>query len=412
MALNSFLARISGSDSNFELEHRVFNTLTFSTTLLCVFAFFSNMLLGLSLVGSLLALIGAIISFSLFYFSRIKNKLNSFMLIVMIGFALLFIVSVYPSDSGSKGPLAFVFISLVHVFIVISKESLQLKVFFSMVFTIVLLYAIEYLFPHLIHYGYNNEGARLLDFAITMIYSLFFVLITTLTFKRSYNRERTRVNNQNGELQNLNKKLSEKTAQIEMLMKELSHRVKNNLQVVTSLLNLQSNRIKDPDAKAAVLDGRNRLLSMVLLHQKLYVTDKPTIIDMKEYIIDLTNNLVEANKLEVTKKVVFNLEQIFLKIETAVPLGLIINELITNSLKYAFEIDSPADELRVTFEKQGVELVLTVADNGKGFVREPSTNSFGLQLVDSLVSQLEGSFSMDSSNGTITVIKMKTNDES
>jgi two-component sensor histidine kinase len=281
-----------------------------------------------------------------------------------------------------------------------------------MVFTIVLLYAIEYLFPRLIHYGYNNEGARLLDFAITMIYSLFFVLITTLTFKRSYNRERTRVNNQNGELQTLNKKLSEKTAQIEMLMKELSHRVKNNLQVVTSLLNLQSNRIKDPDAKAAVLDGRNRLLSMVLLHQKLYVTDKPTIIDIKEYIIDLTNNLVEANKLEVTKKVVFNLEQIFLKIETAVPLGLIINELITNSLKYAFEIDSPADELRVTFEKQGVELVLTVADNGKGFVREPSTNSFGLQLVDSLVSQLEGSFSMDSSNGTITVIKMKTNDES
>jgi two-component sensor histidine kinase len=86
--------------------------------------------------------------------------------------------------------------------------------------------------------------------------------------------------------------------------------------------------------------------------------------------------------------------------------------LITNSLKYAFEIDSPADKLRVTFEKQGVELVLTVADNGKGFVREPSTNSFGLQLVDSLVSQLEGSFSMDSSNGTITVIKMKTNDES
>jgi two-component sensor histidine kinase len=213
-------------------------------------------------------------------------------------------------------------------------------------------------------------------------------------------------------LQTLNKKLSEKTAQIEMLMKELSHRVKNNLQVVTSLLNLQSNRIKDPDAKAAVLDGRNRLLSMVLLHQKLYVTDKPTIIDMKEYIIDLTSNLVEANKSEVTKKVVFNLEQIFLKIETAVPLGLIINELITNSLKYAFEIDSPADELRVTFEKQGVELVLTVADNGKGFVREPSNNSFGLQLVDSLVSQLEGSFSMDSSNGTITVIKMKTNDES
>jgi two-component sensor histidine kinase len=334
------------------------------------------------------------------------------MLIVMIGFALLFIVSVYPNDSGSKGPLAFVFISLVHVFIVISKESLQLKVFFSMVFTIVLLYAIEYLFPNLIHYGYSSEGARLLDFAITMIYSLFFVLITTLTFKRSYNRERTRVNNQNGELLNLNKKLSEKTAQIEILMKELSHRVKNNLQVVTSLLNLQSNRIKDPDAKAAVLDGRNRLLSMVLLHQKLYVTDKPTIIDMKEYIIDLTSNLVEANKSEVTKKVVFNLEQIFLKIETAVPLGLIINELITNSLKYAFEIDSPADELRVTFEKQGVELVLTVADNGKGFVREPSNNSFGLQLVDSLVSQLEGSFSMDSSNGTITVIKMKTNDES
>ena len=281
-----------------------------------------------------------------------------------------------------------------------------------MVFTIVLLYAIEYLFPNLIHYGYSSEGARLLDFAITMIYSLFFVLITTLTFKRSYNRERTRVNNQNGELLNLNKKLSEKTAQIEILMKELSHRVKNNLQVVTSLLNLQSNRIKDPDAKAAVLDGRNRLLSMVLLHQKLYVTDKPTIIDMKEYIIDLTSNLVEANKSEVTKKVVFNLEQIFLKIETAVPLGLIINELITNSLKYAFEIDSPADELRVTFEKQGVELVLTVADNGKGFVREPSNNSFGLQLVDSLVSQLEGSFSMDSSNGTITVIKMKTNDES
>jgi two-component sensor histidine kinase len=326
----------------------------------------------------------------------------------MVGFAMLLIGVVFPFDGGSQSPLAFVFISLVHVFIIISNNRTQTVVFFLMLFTMTSLYGFEYYQPELINNNYPDPQTRLLDFIFTMGYSLFFILMTTLVFKKSYNRERKRVVNQNEELTQLNRKMVEKTKQIETLMKELSHRVKNNLQVVTSLLNLQSNRIKDPEAKAALLDGRNRLISMILLHQKLYITDKPTVVEMKEYIHDLAYVLLESNRPD-RELLVLNLDEISLKIESAVPLGLILNELITNSLKYAFINESSSDRIEISFLRHEKNLVLTVKDNGVGFTRK-NNSSFGLQLVDSLTAQLEATCEMISASGMTTIITLTQND--
>jgi len=408
MRLALVLQRISGSDDRFDLEHRVFNTLTFSTTFLCLLAAIINSQFGFSLVGSILALLGSLISFFLFYLARIKYRFNNIMLFTMVGFAMLLIGVVFPFDGGSQSPLAFVFISLVHVFIIISNNRTQTVVFFLMLFTMTSLYGFEYYQPELINNNYPDPQTRLLDFIFTMGYSLFFILMTTLVFKKSYNRERKRVVNQNEELTQLNRKMVEKTKQIETLMKELSHRVKNNLQVVTSLLNLQSNRIKDPEAKAALLDGRNRLISMILLHQKLYITDKPTVVEMKEYIHDLAYVLLESNRPD-RELLVLNLDEISLKIESAVPLGLILNELITNSLKYAFINESSSDRIEISFLRHEKNLVLTVKDNGVGFTRK-NNSSFGLQLVDSLTAQLEATCEMISASGMTTIITLTQND--
>ena len=134
----------------------------------------------------------------------------------------------------------------------------------------------------------------------------------------------------------------------EVLLKEIHHRVKNNLQIISSLLNLQARFIKDKSAVDAVQEGRNRVKSMALIHQKLYQQDNIQGINMPEYIENLSRALltsykIKGDRITVDRKV----DAIYLDIDTAIPLGLIINELLTNSLKYAFP-ENEKGELKIS----------------------------------------------------------------
>ena len=191
----------------------------------------------------------------------------------------------------------------------------------------------------------------------------------------------------------------------EILLQEIHHRVKNNMQIISSLLNLQSRHIKDKQSLELFKSSQNRVKSMALIHERLYQSKDFNKVDVADYVRGLTNHLFitfGVNKDIISLKV--NIKNIFLNVDTAIPCGLIINEIVSNSLKHAFP-DGKKGEIKISvhpLNKNEVELV--VSDNGVGMPEEmdlKSTSSLGLNLVSMLVKdQLHGEIKLDKKGGT------------
>ena len=192
--------------------------------------------------------------------------------------------------------------------------------------------------------------------------------------------------------QKSNRLLQNKNTEISTLLSEVHHRVKNNLQILSSLLYLQSRHIKDETALGAVKEGQNRVEAMGLIHQKLYTTENSATIEISEYLRDLgemlSDSLIQDNRVRLN----YDAPKKNLDVDTAVPLGLIINELVTNSLKYGFR-DGREGRIDIKIaENEQKQLVLQVTDDGLGKHEQPTEKStaFGSQLVQILCKKLKG----------------------
>ena len=193
----------------------------------------------------------------------------------------------------------------------------------------------------------------------------------------------------------------------EVLMREIHHRVKNNLQVVTSLLNLQSHYIDDEKAYSAVQAGRNRVQSMALIHQFLYrEVSNLTSLRIKDYISELLTYIEDSNEKDSVSIILQqSIDDVELDIDTVVPLGLIINELVTNAYKYAFAGRS-SGMIRVSFTRQPDTngYLLRVADDGIGMQQEltlQKSRSFGYRMIRAFTEKLEGKLTFNIENGTV-----------
>ncbi|MEH1817650.1 MAG: PAS domain S-box protein [Nostoc sp.] len=190
----------------------------------------------------------------------------------------------------------------------------------------------------------------------------------------------------------------------EVLLKEIHHRVKNNLGIVSSLLQMQCRRTQDPVVTAILRDSQNRIASIALVHEKLYRSQDLADIDFAQYIPDLTTHLFDSYNVSSSKiKLKIQVDGASLDIETAIPCGLIINELVSNALKYAF-IGNRGGEIQVKFfqESDGT-LILIIRDNGVGLPENFDSNqakTLGITLVQGLVKQLRGKLEIDSQQGT------------
>lgn len=194
------------------------------------------------------------------------------------------------------------------------------------------------------------------------------------------------------------------------LLKEVHHRVKNSFQIVSSLLYLQSENIDDKEAKLAIKEAENRVRSMVLIHQRLYNKDELVGINTKDYFNDLVRDVIESHQFKKEKiQYELNVEILVLDIETITPIGLILNELIVNTLKHAFDEVDKNSKITVTFAKENNELVLKVIDNGKGFEGEIKSTSFGITLMKALSKKLKASLNYISkpSVGTKAILNIK-----
>ena len=198
--------------------------------------------------------------------------------------------------------------------------------------------------------------------------------------------------------------LAQKNERIETLMRELHHRVKNNLQVIGSVLNLQSLKLTDPGAKSAVEEGKARVEAMSLLHQKMYLDENLRAINMEEYITSLSNML--ANSFGFDESIVqtnIKLSSKNMDVDMATPLALIINELITNAFKHAFQqVEKPQLTIELNEDKKEQVLSLIVSDNGKGInLSSVSPSSFGLKLIRTFVQQLDAKMDISNSKGAV-----------
>jgi len=191
----------------------------------------------------------------------------------------------------------------------------------------------------------------------------------------------------------------------ETLLAEIHHRVKNNMQIISSLLSLQSRYIEDEKALSLINNCENRIKSMSLVHEKLYLSKDLSEIDFHDYMKDLSARLFQVHRVD-SRVVRFSshITDGLFNIETAIPLGLIINELISNALKHAFPEGGKGNiAVKLTKNTKPEEYTLTVTDDGIGFpegMDHQSTETFGLQLVEMLAEQLHGTMELDRNKGT------------
>lgn len=199
--------------------------------------------------------------------------------------------------------------------------------------------------------------------------------------------------------ENIRQSLKEK----EVLLKEVHHRVKNNLQVISSILNLQSSYVKDKKSLDLLLESQNRIKSMAFVHESLYQTKDFSNINFSSYVENICSNLVHSySNPDNPPALNMELDNIQLNLDTAIPCGLIINELISNALKYAFK-GKEQGRLDVQVKSQKEKLKIVIADNGKGLpenIDYRNTESLGLQLVVTLVEQINGKIALETKKGT------------
>ncbi len=199
-----------------------------------------------------------------------------------------------------------------------------------------------------------------------------------------------------------NKLLQKQNKEKEFLLKEIHHRVKNNLEIVSSLLALQSAEVKNPKVLEAMQKSQHRVHSMSMIHQKLYQGKSLSRIDMKEYFINLGQYIVDSFGEEDRIKIQCDMERIELDVDMAIPIGLIVNELVTNSLKYAFPKNING-LIVIRLAEQESQLQLMVSDNGIGkkYKNKTGGTGFGTQLIQLLTKQLDGKMTLVKDKGTV-----------
>ncbi|TAD84052.1 MAG: hypothetical protein EAY75_13835 [Bacteroidetes bacterium] len=219
------------------------------------------------------------------------------------------------------------------------------------------------------------------------------LLLVVLAFAAAAYRQRNKLAREK-------KRSDQLLADKELLLREIHHRVKNNLEVVSSLLALQSAQVEHVATKEAMQASQNRVLSIGIVHQKLYQGSSLGAIEMKDYFINLSESILDSFGAEERVTIECAMEQLDVDIDTAVPLGLIVNELLTNTLKYAFpEGQQGKVQIKLSKKADGV-LQLQVADNGVGKSGTTQGTGFGGQLVSLLTQQLNGTMREEIHNGT------------
>ncbi|MFN3997367.1 histidine kinase dimerization/phosphoacceptor domain -containing protein [Algoriphagus sp.] len=204
--------------------------------------------------------------------------------------------------------------------------------------------------------------------------------------------------------------LEKKNVEKEFLLKEIHHRVKNNLETISSLLSLQKSKIQSKEFRKIMEETQNRVQSMGMIHQRLYQGENMKEIEMKGFFENLGNHIIDTFDASERIRFLANMEPIELDVDLAIPIGLIVNELISNSLKYAFP-ENRFGDIEVQLSEKDNHLFLIVSDNGIGMTADPPIlgTGFGSELIRLLTLQLDGKMTLQAQKGTSIIFEFQLN---
>jgi two-component sensor histidine kinase len=238
--------------------------------------------------------------------------------------------------------------------------------------------------------------------------SVVILLLLVLAFFIYRGLQRQRVINELLERQK--NEVTVKNAEKQAMLKEIHHRVKNNLQIVSSLLRFQSREVEDPKIVQMFEDAQNRIISMAMIHEKMYRSEDLKNINIQEHFTSLIEDLVEGYSVGNIIGLDVRVDKVDFGIKTLVPLGLVVNEIVNNSLKHAFnEGESGMINLHLR-QVEGQKFEMTIGDNGAGFIKQETQRGLGTELIEIFVAQLDGSVEKFDNGGTQYVINFEVAD--
>lgn len=247
----------------------------------------------------------------------------------------------------------------------------------------------------------------------TTIVALSIFLAISFLFVRINRKKRFEIEKMNLSIAQKNTQIKASLKEKEILLKEIHHRVKNNLQVISGILDIQNFNIKEPEIKAILNEGQNRIQSIALLHKTMYQNQNFNAVDFEQYLNELITHSKQSNySLNKNIDIKVKVNSVQLEIDYAVPLGLIINELINNAYKHAFN-DIENGSITIMLEELAKNnYSLLFKDNGNGFPENfdvNKLNSVGFELINGLTKQLNGKLSISNENGATIKINFNTN---
>jgi len=252
-----------------------------------------------------------------------------------------------------------------------------------------------------VRYEHGVNVTKIIYITGVLLLIVLLIISVILLWNRSLQREIVKRSIIEEKLESSLLALEKKNDEKRAMLKEIHHRVKNNLQVVNSLLKFQSRKLESEEAITMFKETRNRVVSMALLHEKMYRSDDIHQIDVQDYISLLVEDLVKSYAVDKKIKLNINIEPVNLMMRTLVPLGLIINEMITNSLKHGFKNKSEG-EISVSIRHiEGVRYEMIIGDNGEGVKKEHESTGIGVKLIQIFTKQLNGTLEQLDMSGAV-----------
>lgn len=360
---------------------------------LCYFILNITQIIPFVLIG-----FGILNLINLLYFREHKNILPTFNFSSIIGLISSFLVTIY--SGGIQSPFVFM-IPLIAFggFINSSKYGrIYLNIIVALIFVI-----FTQTIPVL------NITENVVPDSSKPLFSLISILFAVFILGNTFGKSLLKTYNA---LYTSKKAMAIQVHEKENLLKEVHHRVKNNLQTVSSLLSLQSRNIDNASMKGLLKGTQNRVIAMAMVHEMLYMRNDISHIEYNSYVQELSEYLIRSIKgIDNNVDLKIDIPDIKLGIDTAIPLGLLINEALTNALKYGIEGEEEG-EIHIKLQKDSEKedcYILEIGDNGIGFpetVNYKNTKSLGLKLIHNLTRQLRGSIERDNSKkGTNYIIK-------
>ncbi len=336
------------------------------------------------------------------FLSKIKKTQASFLLFTInVNLSIFYINKQFPLESGAY---LFYFPLIVSV-ILLNSPSFKDK--YSLLhFAICTLFFVSNLvfdFPFIAVKNLDAEQIKTLWY-YDLVMAAFITAVLSFVLNRIIYSQNKEIRTQNEDLKKAKETVNISLKEKEILLAELHHRVKNNLAIISGLLNLQEDATESEEARQIISDSKTRIMSMALVHKMLYENRELKSINVGKYASELINELFNSYNLTKSVTVFEEYDQIDLPVNKSIPLGLILNEVVTNSIKYTFKAikrHKGTFDVRITLRDNNVALILK--DNGLGFPEdfnpESDTLSLGIYLIKTLSEQIDGHVKFSNDNG-------------